>query len=439
MKAERPEKLRRLITGGVFLRLVRGVLQGFTIILLVRVLSTDEFGTYAYLIALSQIISIPAQFGLPQLVVRDASPLAALGNGPALKALAQWASRMVIITSALGVFVGVCAISLMDATVASVMSIALAMSLVPMASTINLLSSQLRAMGVGLRSQISEMVIAPTLFFGFVLAIYLIKIDGFANVSGVLALRAVALLVSVLAVQWLLRRAFVSLKQRSSPKTVRPKEMSRKGLLKSSFVLGLSAGMFALNNQMDLMMVTNIQGVEHTAIYRVAILMSFAVAVVAQSLNSAISPAMSRTLKLGSVEDLHALIAQHMPRVQLVVWLGLLLWISAAKPVLSLAFGSEYLASFAPMAILCLSACVNLLFGPAGLLLNLSGNEGVGLAAGALALTMNVGLNLALIPIYGLVGAAIATLAATLVFNLILWVQAQKKIGVNTLRWIIPF
>lgn len=433
---EGPERLWRLVKAGVVLRLTRAVFQALVIVLLVRMLSPAEFGTYVFLIALGQIISVPAQLGLPQLVVRDASPLAANGDRAALKALAVWAGRMVVLASFIGILLGVGALFLMDSQNASVWQVTLAMCLVPMVGFINVRSSQLRAMGVGVRSQLSELVIVPTLFLGAVLAIYLTKSDVGASVTGVLMLRVAAVLAAVFFVQWLFHRTLSGMVHTSTADTFPEAENPRTGRLRSSLVLGVSAGVYMLNSQLDLLMLTHFKGVEQTAIYRVAVLMVFAIGVVVQSLNAAISPAISRALSLGAREDLLRIIAQQMPRLQLVVWPTAFLWVLFGKPVLVVAFGPEYLAAFAPMVILIVSACINLVFGPAGMLLNLSGNERFAFRAGLWALIVNVGLNMALIPAYGLVGAAMSTLISTFVFNFWLWAYARKQTGINSLGWI---
>lgn len=434
---EGPERLWRLVKAGVVLRLTGAVFQALVIVLLVRVLSPAEFGTYVFLIALGQIISVPAQLGLPQLVVRDASPLAATGDRAALKALAVWAGRMVVLASFFGILLGGAALFFMDSQNASVWQVTLAMFIVPMVGFINVRSSQLRAMGVGVRSQLSELVIVPTLFLAVVLVIYLAKSDVSASVAGVLMLRVAVVLVAVFFVQWLFHRTLSGLSHTSAAAdTVPNAENPRKGRLRSSLVLGVSAGIYMLNSQLDLLMITHFKGFEQTAIYRVAVLIVFTIGMAAQSFNAAISPAISRALSLDAREDLVRIIAQQMPRLQLVVWMTAFLWVLFGKSVLVVAFGPDYLTAFVPMVILIASSCINLVFGPVGMLLNLSGNERFAFRAGLWALVVNVGLNVALIPAYGPVGAAMSTLISGLVFNFWLWTYARKQTGVNSLGWI---
>ena len=427
-----------MIKAGFTLRLMRSLFQALTIALLVRVLSTGAFGSYAFLIALSQIISVPAQLGLPQLVVREAAPLAALGDRAALLDLARWAGRMVLLASVLGIVIGIGVLVLIGGPKTSALQVALTMALVPMVAFINIRSSQLRGMGVGVRSQLSELVIVPTLFLAFSVACFAAR-PGFTDgIDLVLAGRVSSALVAAFFGQWLFRRALEAVRKTRSDGIVRPELASSSQRLRASIIFGASAGVYTLNGNMDLLMLTYLQGEEQTAIYRIAVLVAFSIAMVIQSLNTAISPTIALSLKLGSKEELQRIIAQQMPRLQLLVWPVLILFILFGQPMLTFAFGADYLASYAPMIILCLSACINMFFGPAGLLLNYSGNERYALKSGLLALTANIGFNLLLIPAHGASGAASATLISMLVFNFRLWSWAVKLTGVNTLNWLTP-
>jgi O-antigen/teichoic acid export membrane protein len=55
----------------------------------------------------------------------------------------------------------------------------------------------------------------------------------------------------------------------------------------------------------------------------------------------------------------------------------------------------------------------------------------------ALAALANVGLNLLLIPAFGILGAAIATYTAMLGGNFCLYLLVQKRLGVNA--FVFPF
>ena len=75
-------------------------------------------------------------------------------------------------------------------------------------------------------------------------------------------------------------------------------------------------------------------------------------------------------------------------------------------------FGPEFVPAAAAMRILVASQAIAILCGPAGMALIMMKRERLALWLNLAALAVNLGLNLLLIPIYGLEGAAVATLVS---------------------------
>jgi O-antigen/teichoic acid export membrane protein len=81
--------------------------------------------------------------------------------------------------------------------------------------------------------------------------------------------------------------------------------------------------------------------------------------------------------------------------------------------------------------------------GPAGNILTMTGYERIQLVNNLLALGLNIGLNLFLIPRYGILGAAIATSVSLAVLNVLRVIQVIRFIGIspfstNYFRGIFP-
>lgn len=71
-------------------------------------------------------------------------------------------------------------------------------------------------------------------------------------------------------------------------------------------------------------------------------------------------------------------------------------------------FGSDFATGAVVTVILALGQLVNAITGPCGTVLNMSGRVGLNMADNLTALVLNIGLNLWLIPAYGIIGAAVA-------------------------------
>ena len=129
-----------------------------------------------------------------------------------------------------------------------------------------------------------------------------------------------------------------------------------------------------------------------------------------------LAPEFSRLLSRREVQTAGAL-------YHVATWWGMLatwpLYLTCAifaVPVMDV-FGSGYSTGATALAILSLAYMFELGTGNMNVLLLMSGNSSLNLANSALALLVNIGLNVALIPPFGIEGAAIAWAASVLAYN----------------------
>jgi O-antigen/teichoic acid export membrane protein len=100
-------------------------------------------------------------------------------------------------------------------------------------------------------------------------------------------------------------------------------------------------------------------------------------------------------------------------------------------PILLMLFGPAFAAGEAPLAVLCLALCVRSALGPAALVLSIHDRPYAPLPAVALGMAVLVGGNLLLVPLLGLMGAALAALAAQTVWSVAMWLTARRIAGVD--------
>jgi O-antigen/teichoic acid export membrane protein len=106
---------------------------------------------------------------------------------------------------------------------------------------------------------------------------------------------------------------------------------------------------------------------------------------------------------------------------------ALVLWALAA-PLLSL-FGADYQAAALVVPILCCGLIAVCAFGPGEDVLTMLGEERVCSAVFAFVLIANLGLNFLLIPLWGMIGAAVATSTALALRGALLAWFAHKRLG----------
>jgi O-antigen/teichoic acid export membrane protein len=102
--------------------------------------------------------------------------------------------------------------------------------------------------------------------------------------------------------------------------------------------------------------------------------------------------------------------------------------LAIGEPLLSL-FGSDFTGGGAVLLILVFGILTRASIGPVESLLTMAGYQKSCAAAFALAVVVNIGLNVVLIPRFGLVGAASATTVAMLVETLAITLLVRRHFG----------
>jgi O-antigen/teichoic acid export membrane protein len=97
-------------------------------------------------------------------------------------------------------------------------------------------------------------------------------------------------------------------------------------------------------------------------------------------------------------------------------------------------FGKEYRAGAGCLVLLGLAQLVNSALGSSGFLIMMSGKSKINLLNNAFTAFLNIGLNLVLIPAYGIVGAAIAFLASISVVNIIMLIEVYVLFKMHPFR-----
>ena len=98
-----------------------------------------------------------------------------------------------------------------------------------------------------------------------------------------------------------------------------------------------------------------------------------------------------------------------------------------SEQVLQILWGSQYTQASLALSILAGGYLIDALVGRVGSFLNSKGYTQYILYNNIAALTLNITLNILLIPIYGIIGAAIATTTSTILTNLLMFLEVWRK------------
>lgn len=101
-------------------------------------------------------------------------------------------------------------------------------------------------------------------------------------------------------------------------------------------------------------------------------------------------------------------------------------------------FGSEFVTARQVLLILLVGGVANAFTGVVGQLMILTEHERQALVIFAGALLLSIVLNLALIPAFGAVGAAIASASATTAWNFAMLIYVRRKVGIDASALALP-
>jgi len=181
---------------------------------------------------------------------------------------------------------------------------------------------------------------------------------------------------------------------------------------------GLAGVMEILLNWLDVLLVAALASPAQAAIYAAASRFITSGTLVLQALRVAIAGDISAALARRDTERVSQIYSAASQWVVLSSW-PLYLVMAVFAPTVLRVFGASYPAGAHAMTVLCLAMLVNLAAGNVGTVLLMGGRSSWVLMDKAASLAINVAANLALVPHFGITGAAVAW-AATIVLDSVL-------------------
>lgn len=180
----------------------------------------------------------------------------------------------------------------------------------------------------------------------------------------------------------------------------------------------------------DIIMVAALRSPTEAAIYTAATRLVVLGQLGVQAVVRVLQPQISRLLAVGDHEAAQAAYRTTTTWSVALTWPIYLLSIAAAPLLLSL-FGSGYSGGQATLTVLGLAMLFAVATGPVDVMLLMAGRSQVALLNTGTALAVDIGLNLVLIPRYGVLGAAISWAAAIVTANGMAVLQVRRSMGMT--------
>ncbi|WP_198037879.1 oligosaccharide flippase family protein [Rhodobacter xanthinilyticus] len=400
-------------------------------LVMTRLIGRETFGSLSFALSVSALAVLVLSIGLDQLMMRDVARsglegFARSGRWLALRRLiGRWQVPLV-----LGLAVGFGALFLGSGLGGgyglALAGVALALPLVLGRKYVE--SVALGAKLVG-RSILGSQIAYPVLMILGTLAIWGLGVVDLRNVMLVYGLAiGSSLLVSILLIWPVLQRLARQTPRDGSSEGEIPGAAE---LLRSGWHFSLISLGFVLGQHMDVLLTGVFAGPDQVALVRVASRVAEMAGLVRAIVILQYKPQLAEAFGRGDLERVRK-ITRLMVAIFVVtglpITLGLWIWPREAMSV----FGAAFAEGAWAMRIYVLGVLFVLLAGPCNSVLSMIGEERWAARAVWMALAVNLGLDLLLIPAYGALGCAIANACSMLVIAGVSVAVAWRKHRVNT-------
>ncbi|MBM7571382.1 oligosaccharide flippase family protein [Aquibacillus albus] len=221
---------------------------------------------------------------------------------------------------------------------------------------------------------------------------------------------------------------------RTESKTV--KNVSYRSLLKISLPMLVTSSMLLIMSWTDILMIGYFMNTNDVGIYSIAVKVATITSFTLTAVNTISAPKFSELFWKKEIIGLKKIVETSSKLIFLSSTPILFFIFFFSKDILSL-FGKEFIGGWFVLIILGMGQFINSITGSVGYLLNMTGNQKVYRNIAITSALCNILLNFILIPLFGLMGAAIATAFSTALLNIGSTIQVKRIFGWWTIY--IPF
>ena len=377
-----------------------------------RALGPHDYGLYAYVIAWTSILAIPASLGLPRYLIREGTR-----QPGSLRWLCRWADTRILLTGLMLTCL-LAGVAFIPAARADWLFVIAA----PLPLLNNLIGTRvalLQARGLFTRSQWPQLLFSPAIMLSVIAGLWLWQEQ--LSALDLITLMTLTTIAPLVINELQLRRSpgFHESNQPGSVQTRQALPFMWLGML------------YLVNSRTDLIMLGTLKGAESAGVYAVATRMAELVPFFLVAANTVIAPRIAQLYQQGDLALLQRLVSGASSRVFYLTLPVALLFVFFSKPLMHNLFGPAFDTGFIVLQILALAQLFNVLAGPSGIILNMTGHENISAAGVGISAVVNIVLNAVLIPFFDINGAAIATGVSIIVWNIILWYWIRRRLGIR--------
>jgi O-antigen/teichoic acid export membrane protein len=416
---------RRAVSASFALRVWSALAMFLITMLLAKAMGAAAFGAYSFALGWVSILLVLTTFGFQHFNVREIARLIAIDRP------AEIAGLIILSATVGGLLSGALALGApwlaanlpLSPDPALEEAFIFGAFLIPLLTFNSLRQGVLRGFGRPVLGQLPDLGLVP----GVMLALVVVAL--FANVT-LTAKTALWLNIISAAVAFLIG---IGLLKRETWRqglrwhaTFKPRRWIRGAGY--SLIIGAAA---TINNSTDLVMLGALTDAEQTGVYGLAVRFALVTSLPVLAVTSGLSHEVSRLFNRDRIDDL-GMLARGAGRLVVALTSAMAVAISLVTPVIGALFGPEFAAASIPILILVWARVLETLAGQPSMVLINTRFAGLGAICISAVAVLNIGLNLALIPLFGVVGAASATALAQLTQALVMLHVTRRKLGFAT-------
>lgn len=417
--------LLRRISGAFFVN-IAGIAIAFALqVLLARMLGVESFGHYVYALTWITLCVLFGKFGLDVAALRFIPEYEVGGSWSLLRGFILRSKQAVLIVTSVIVLLVVMAVMILDAHIDVELRTVFifAALLLPLNAYLIVLGSHLQGFNHVAAAQAPQVIVRPLLLaVALVITAMVIPMHGAGDVA--MQLNVVTTLMAIGVMTYLCRAKLPPQVGTAEPE-YRTLQWGRVALP----LMGITSFTLILN-QADVIMIGALLSTTDAGIYsaasRVAMMLTFGITLV----NSVAAPMISLLYTQGRTVELQRML-------NFVAWgsfafaTPLCLGVIIFRQEIMQMFGAEFVAGVDVLLILAGARWINAITGTAGYLMSMSGHERQAMRILGVSALLNVLMNLLLIPLFGIAGAASATLVTTVLWSVVMVIYGRKYVGVN--------
>jgi O-antigen/teichoic acid export membrane protein len=408
--------------GSVSLNAVTLVINFLLAVVLARTLGTAGYGAYAVALAWAMFLAVPASLGVGPLVVRHVAAYAQREEWGLLRGVIRRTNEAVLAAAlaivAVAVVVG---LALRDSRPEIIGPFLIGLLLVPLISLTLLRHAAIQGLHRVILARLPDTIVLPGVLLALALAAAAVLGDRF-TASWAISLNVLAAGVAFAVGAALLRWALPEQVRRATA------EYEHRDWVRSALPLLVMSLFLTLNSQVGTILLGALDGADAAGMFNVAMRAAMFTSFLFLAATYPLYPNVARLWTVGDSAAIQRLLTRAIRIVSLFSVVAALVFLVFADQILGI-FGQEFTGASIALRILVAGEFVKVMMGFGGVALVMTSQERSMARAAGLGVGLNVALALALIPVWGVNGAATASAASAIASSAYIAWLSWRRLG----------